>query len=116
MWALRGVVWGVRAARAGWGANAATQVAERVVIQAGERQLQLGIHALERLAQRGISQAQVQAVVRKANPFTYIHDGVMKTGYYDPVSKIFVGEVEGTITTVFKTSARYIENLIKTAR
>jgi len=57
---------------------------------------------------------QVQKIVNTAQSFRYFHDGAWKTGYYDPVSKIFVAEAEGVITTVIaKVNPQYIENLKK---
>ena len=39
----------------------------------------------------------------------------MKTGFYDANSKIFVGSVDGTITTVIRASPTYIKNLVSGA-
>lgn len=44
--------------------------------------------------------------------FRCFHEGVWKTGFYDPVSKVLVGSVNGEVTTVFgNATAKYISNL-----
>jgi hypothetical protein len=48
----------------------------------------------------------------KMQPFKYYHEGVWKLGYYDPATRVFLGRVGTTITTVFKTSQNYINNLM----
>ncbi len=46
-------------------------------------------------------------------PLPYFHDGTWKTGFYDPSSKVFVGSVNGTITTVVTGASRnYVNNLL----
>ena len=93
---------------------AARSPAGQQLITAGTRVLQLSQHALQRMSERGVSLEQVQKVVNTTQPFRYFHEGAWKTGYYDPVSQIFVAEVEGVITTVIaKVKPQYIENLRK---
>ena len=66
------------------------------------------------MAERGVSLNQVQAVINSAKPFKYFHEGVWNIGYYDPISRIFVGEAQGIITTVItNVKPQYIENLEK---
>jgi hypothetical protein len=73
---------------------------------------QLSEHAINRMAERGISLEEVESAFENAESFSYFHEGVWKTGYYDPVSKIFMGEINGTVTTVINnTSPQYIQNL-----
>lgn len=87
-------------------ANAGQQVAT-----IGLRGLQLSQHALQRISERGVSLSQLGQVV-KTEPFSYFHEGVWKTGFYDPASKIFVGSVDNIITTVItNVKPQYIENL-----
>ncbi|MBP6997266.1 MAG: hypothetical protein KBB39_14110 [Phycicoccus sp.] len=45
-------------------------------------------------------------------PFQYFQQEVWKTGYYDPASKIFVGTVNGRVTTLIdNVTPKYIANL-----
>lgn len=67
-------------------------------------------HAAQRMTQRGISIDAVDTALATQS-FRYFHDGVWKTGYYDAGSKVFVGTVIGTATTVIKTGQNYINNL-----
>ncbi len=77
-----------------------------------EQAFQLSRHALERMAQRGVTLEQVQATINNSESFQYFHQGVWKIGYYDPISRIFVAEVDGTIITVItNVKPQYIENL-----
>lgn len=96
--------------------------AASTVMMAGQAQMITGAgatktmnfsdHAVERMAQREVTREAAENVVNTAKPFTYIHDGVSKTGYYDEAAQIFVGEANGTITTVISpASPSYIRNL-----
>jgi hypothetical protein len=71
-------------------------------------------HALQRLAQRGVSPEQAQSILDSANPFSYYHDDQWKTGYYDPSSKIFIATtIDGNINTVMTNVAQaYINRLL----
>ncbi|MBX4186875.1 MAG: hypothetical protein KW802_01270 [Candidatus Doudnabacteria bacterium] len=85
----------------------------------GPSNINIGTHAAERMIQRGVGFDQVKSTIQNSNPFQYFHDSLLKTGYYDPSNKIFVGEITGTgkITTVINNvSQRYINNLIKTLK
>jgi hypothetical protein len=45
--------------------------------------------------------------------FEYFHDGVWKTGFHDPLSRLFIGTANGDITTVIGNASRnYIKNLM----
>ena len=47
-------------------------------------------------------------------PFDYFHDNTWKNGYYDPGSKVFVGQMKdtGEVTTVINNAKpNYIDNL-----
>ncbi|MGB6059371.1 MAG: DUF4258 domain-containing protein [Microthrixaceae bacterium] len=67
-------------------------------------------HAVQRMTQRGISIDAVDKALT-TQPFRHLNDGVWKTGYYDAGSKVFVGTVNGTATTVINTGPNYINNL-----
>jgi hypothetical protein len=74
--------------------------------------LSLSEHAIERMAQRGITTKDVQKTLSAVEPFNYYHDGVWKNGYYDPTSQLFIGEAGGKITTVINEATQtYIDNL-----
>jgi hypothetical protein len=77
--------------------------------------LKIGIHATERLALRSISVDEVETATAMT-PFRYYHEETWKIGYYDSVNNLFVGTVNGKITTVIRPrSIKYINNL-KAAR
>jgi len=80
------------------------------------RGFQVGVHAFQRIFERGVSYAQLDQVLQ-AQPFNYFHDGVWKIGYYDPVLRILVGTLNGVITTVItNVKPGYIVNLQKVVR
>jgi RHS repeat-associated protein len=82
------------------------------VIKLGSTGLELSEHAAARIAQRGVSLEKVESVVQTAKAFTYKHEGVLKTGYYDAASKIFVAAKDGRVRTVItNVKPKYIENL-----
>lgn len=71
-------------------------------------------HAIDRLADRDISQEQVIEILHSIRPFKYFHEGRWKNGYYDPASRIFIGVWRETIMTVIdNVSPQYIANLKK---
>jgi hypothetical protein len=73
--------------------------------------IQVSEHAAEHMTQRGISINALDSALAKPS-FPYWHEGVWKTGYYDPVTKVFAGTVNDTVTTVInKASQNYINNL-----
>ena len=73
--------------------------------------LEVSEHAAERMTQRGISIDALDSTLTQ-QPFQYWHEGVWKTGYYDPLTKIFAGTVDDTVTTVIgKATQNYINNL-----
>ncbi len=67
-------------------------------------------HAANRMAQRGITNGNVQDALT-TQPFDYFHDGIWKVGYYDTGTRVFVGTVGETITTTIKTGPNYIRNI-----
>ena len=77
--------------------------------------LNLNDHAVWRMAIRDITPKQVVQTIKNNNPIEYFHEGVLKNGFRDPISKIFVGQVKdsGRITTVINnTSSNYLSNLV----
>jgi hypothetical protein len=79
-------------------------------VKVGNKAIELTQHALQRMAERQISLTQVQQTINSGNSFQYYHEGIWKTGFYDPITKIFVGMTE-KVTTVMYTNPGYIENL-----
>ena len=78
---------------------------------AGSGSLEVTEHAALRLTQRGISIDAAEATL-KQQPFRYFHNGTWKNGYYDPGSNIFLGSVDGRVTTVINNvKPGYIDNL-----
>ncbi|MEV7996634.1 polymorphic toxin-type HINT domain-containing protein [Streptomyces sp. NPDC086077] len=69
-------------------------------------------HAIQRLRQRGVSDADAQAVLAR-EPFSYHHDGQHKLGYYDPKSKVFVAKtIDGNVNTVMTgVTKAYVQRL-----
>jgi hypothetical protein len=81
-------------------------------LRAGSDSLEVTDHAALRLTQRGISIDQAEATLGK-QPFQYYYKGAWQTGYYDSSSKIFIGSVDGRITTVINNvNQNYINNLL----
>ncbi len=80
-------------------------------LRSGNSMLTVSEHAAERMTERGVSIDGAEAALTR-DPFPYFHDGVWKTGYYDPGQKLFLGSVDGNITTVItRATASYIRNL-----
>lgn len=80
-------------------------------LRAGSASLEVSEHAALRMTQRGVSIDAAEKALAQT-PFRYFHNDVWKTGYYDPVSRVFLGSVDGRITTVIgRASTNYIDNL-----
>ena len=78
----------------------------------GGGKLEVSDHAAQRITQRGLTLDAVEGVVTQQQPFRYFHEGVWKIGYYDPTSRIFVGTVDDTLSTVINNATpKYIRNL-----
>jgi len=85
----------------------------RIFLRGAEGTLEVSSHAAQRITQRGVSLDAVEDVISSQKPFQYFHDGVTKTGFYDPASQLFVGSVDNTITTVIPgATPNYINNLM----
>lgn len=84
-------------------------------VRAGSESLEVTQHTALRMTQRGISIDAVESTLSQPS-FDYFHQGVWKVGYYDPVSRVFVGSVNGVVTTVIdNVSQNYINNLLAAA-
>lgn len=70
-------------------------------------------HAMQRLGQRGVSEADARAVLDR-EPFSYYHDDQWKMGYYDPKSKVFIARtIDGNVNTVMtNVDGAYIRRLL----
>lgn len=80
-------------------------------LRLGSGSVEVSEHAALRMAERGISIDSAEAALTQS-PFQYTLDGVVRMGYYDPVSRVFVGTVDETVTTVIgNVKPQYIENL-----
>jgi len=67
------------------------------------------------MVERGVSLEDAKTVVEKSEPFEYIHEGLIKTGYYDTKNKIFIGEYKGNVTTIMtNVKPQYVEKLKET--
>lgn len=79
--------------------------------EVGGESLELTDHAATRLAQRGISDDQLDAAFDQV-PFRYYYEGSWRIGYYDPSTGVFAGTIDGRITTVIDdVNQNYINNL-----
>jgi type VII secretion system ESX-1 substrate len=80
-----------------------------------ETDLKMGNHSIKQLALRSMSLDDVEAATA-TTPFPYYHEETWKIGYYDATKNVFVGTVNGKVTTVIRPrSINYINNL-KAAR
>ncbi len=70
-------------------------------------------HALDRITERvGGSLETVATAIDKGQRFVYWHEGVWKTGFFDPASRVFVGTYGNQVLTVIdNVSDNYITNL-----
>jgi len=104
-----------RAGEAARGARFVTNAVgeTQIFLHGAGRTLEVSSHAAQRITERGVSLDAVEAVISSQKPFQYLHDGVTKTGFYDPASRLFVGSVDNTITTVIPGAPpNYINNLM----
>jgi hypothetical protein len=82
----------------------------RVLLKNG---LEVTEHAGKRMVQKGIPLDEIDSAVLNNAPFNYFHQGAWKTGYYDRGLNLFVGSVNGKVTTVFRPDrgVDYIKDL-----
>lgn len=67
------------------------------------------------MERRNVSLSQVADTIKNNPAVEYFHEGVMKNGFRDAASKLFVGATQdaGKITTVIaNTSRNYLSNLV----
>jgi hypothetical protein len=82
----------------------------RIFLRGGT--LEVSEHAAQRITQRGLTLDAVESVVTHQQSFRYFHEGAWKTGYYDPISRVFVGTADNMVTTVINNATpKYIQNL-----
>ncbi|MET9624992.1 ricin-type beta-trefoil lectin domain protein, partial [Streptomyces sp. NPDC006464] len=95
-------------------ASAAADDVDDVVEEVADHADDLTGHAIQRLRDRGVSEADARAVLERA-PFSYYHEGQWKNGFYDPKSKVFVGKtIDGNINTIIiEASNDYVARLKK---
>ena len=74
--------------------------------------LKVGYHTAKRMVERNVSLNAIESAVKSGDKFNYFHEGVNKVGYYDSSSKVFVGSVNGKITTTISNASEgYVKNL-----
>lgn len=74
--------------------------------------LRVSKHARARMAERGVSQADVSRIVATVAPFDYVHHGKVEQGYYEPKTDIFLAAADGVLITVIThATPRYVEKL-----
>jgi len=79
--------------------------------------LRLTKHARQRMAERGVSQADVERIVATVKPFDYEHHGKVEQGYYEPKTDIFLAAADGALITVIAhATPRYVEKLRRSKR
>jgi hypothetical protein len=69
---------------------------ENKEVMVGARTLRITRHAAERMIQRGVTTAAVQEAVLSGKLFAYLHDGMVKIGYYDEAKRIFLSVTAST--------------------
>lgn len=77
-----------------------------------DEEMGLTKHAVQRIQLRGVSVEQARLALGK-EPFSYFHEGMWKSGYYDPSSKVFIAKtVDGNINTIMNNVDKsYIRRL-----
>ncbi|MFG2871270.1 ricin-type beta-trefoil lectin domain protein [Streptomyces sp. NPDC048338] len=95
-------------------ASSAAEEVDDVVEEVADHAEDLTGHAIQRLRERGVSEADARAVLERT-PFSYWHKGQWKSGFYDPKSKVFVGKtIDGAINTIMvEVENDYIERIKK---
>lgn len=93
--------------------ESATAAGGFLFIRIGKLFFKFHPHSLDRMAVRGITKNMIKAAMRQ-NPIEYFHAGIMKTGYYDPATKVFVACIGKEVRTVMKDiSPEYITRLLQ---
>ena len=68
-------------------------------------------HALDQMKLREIREEDVIAVLQAATPFRYYQEGFEHEGYYNELTRLFVGTVDRQVVTVFRSRASYVAGL-----
>jgi len=85
---------------------------EAPIVETSKGTFETTPHAFDRMRVRGISAKDMKTVIENGETFQYFHDGVWKTGYYDPVTGTFVSTLNGkTLTVINDVTPNYINNL-----
>ena len=87
----------------------------RQTISLGVRSLEITKHAAERMAERGVSLAEIRTAVQRAQLFAYADNGLVKIGYYDHKTNLFLAVDQRhtkLITVIRKVNNGYPERLI----
>lgn len=74
--------------------------------------LKFSRHAEQRLRQRAVTREAVERLVGSGQSFSYRHAGVVKQGYYDARTGLFVATQGGVVLTVIaRAEPGYVERL-----
>lgn len=80
-------------------------------LRLGSGSIEVPEHAALRMTQRGISTDSAEATLTQT-PCQHTLERAVRTGYYDPLTLVFVGTVDDTVTTVIgNVNPQVIENL-----
>lgn len=85
------------------------------IIPVGQRTLYVTDHAALRMIQRSVGFQNIQHVVRVGKLFAYRHSNLIKIGYYDEVSKLFIAVDQRhrkIVTVIAGVPAQYVTKLI----
>jgi len=82
----------------------------RVIIVEGV-EYRLTEHAVERMTKRHISANDIQEVISKGEKFSYLHEDIIKTGYYSHERKMFIAFTDKITTVIDDVEIKYINNL-----
>ncbi len=99
--------------------QAVKQVAKKTAVEASKKVVQkaapkMSAHARQRAVTRNIGMKDIRNTMNNGVKFKYNHQGVRKTGYYSPQSKIFVAaRGKKVITVINKVDRKYINNLYR---
>ncbi len=87
----------------------------RQTISLGVRSLEITQHAAQRMAERGVTIAEIRAAVLQAQLFAYLDNNRVKIGYYDARAGLFLAVDQRhhrLITVIRKVNSGYPERLI----
>lgn len=84
-------------------------------LEVGQRTLIITAHAAQRMLQREVTTQNIQSVIRMGQIFAYRHSQLIKIGYYDEATKLFLAvdqRHKQVITVIGNVPKIYIERLI----